>query len=193
VEIIAGDTKVVNKGSADGLFINTTGVGIVPQQIAISGSNARPGDKVIVSGAIGDHGIAIMSQREGLEFSAPLLSDCAPLNQLVAAMLETSREIHCLRDPTRGGLATTLNEFATQSGVGILIHEDRIPVHDAVRGACEMLELDPLHVANEGKLVAVVGGTDCREGAGLHEGPALWSLRRRSSGRCELSVRAVWQ
>lgn len=163
VEVIAGDTKVVNKGSADGLFINTTGVGIVPEQIGISGSNARPGDKVMVSGTIGDHGMAIMSQREGLEFSAPLRSDCAPLNKLVAAMLEASREIHCLRDPTRGGLATTLNEFAVQSGVGILIHEDRIPIHDAVRGACEMLGLDPLHVANEGKLVAVVGEADAEK------------------------------
>jgi len=160
VEVIAGDTKVVNRGSADGLFINTTGVGIVPEQIGISGSNARPGDKVIISGTIGDHGIAIMSQREGLEFSAPLGSDCAPLNKLVAAMLEASAEIHCLRDPTRGGLATTLNEFAVQSGVGILIHEDRVPIRDAVRGACEMLGLDPLHVANEGKLVAVVGEAD---------------------------------
>ncbi len=163
VEVIAGDTKVVNRGSADGLFINTTGLGIVPEQIGISGSNARPGDKVMVSGTIGDHGIAIMSQREGLEFSAPLCSDCAPLNKLVAAMLEASREIHCLRDPTRGGLATTLNEFAAQSGVGILIHEDRIPIRDAVRGACEMLGLDPLHVANEGKLVAVVGEADAEK------------------------------
>ena len=160
VEVIAGDTKVVNRGSADGLFINTTGLGIVPEQIGISGSNARPGDKVMVSGTIGDHGIAIMSQREGLEFSALLRSDCAPLNKLVAAMLEASAEIHCLRDPTRGGLATTLNEFAAQSGAGILIHEDRVPIHDAVRGACEMLGLDPLHVANEGKLVAVVGEAD---------------------------------
>jgi len=163
VEVIAGDTKVVNKGSADGLFINTSGVGIVPEQIGISGSNARPGDRVIVSGTIGDHGIAIMSQREGLEFSASLRSDCAPLNKLVAAMLEASREVHCLRDPTRGGLATTLNEFAAQSGVGILIHEDRIPIHDAVRGACEMLGLDPLHVANEGKLVAVVSEADAEK------------------------------
>jgi len=163
VEVIAGDTKVVNRGSADGLFINTTGVGIVPEQIGISGSNARPGDKVIISGTIGDHGIAIMSQREGLEFSAPLGSDCAPLNKLVAAMLEASAEIHCLRDPTRGGLATTLNEFAAQSGVGILIHEGRVPIRDAVRGACEMLGLDPLHVANEGKLVAVVGEADAEK------------------------------
>ncbi len=163
VEIIAGDTKVVNKGSADGIFINTTGVGIVPEQTEISGSNARPGDKVIVSGTIGDHGIAIMSHREGLEFSTPLRSDCAPLNKLVTAMLEASREIHCLRDPTRGGLATTLNEFAAQSNVGILIHEDRIPIHNAVRGACEMLGLDPLHVANEGKLVAVVGKADAEK------------------------------
>jgi hydrogenase expression/formation protein HypE len=163
VDIITGDTKVVSKGSADGLFINTTGVGIVPERIEISGSNARPGDKVIVSGTIGDHGVAIMSQREGLEFSAPLRSDCAPLNRLVAAMLEASKQIHCLRDPTRGGLATTLSEFAAQSDVGILIHEDRIPIRDAVRGACEMLGLEPLHVANEGKLVAVVDEADAEK------------------------------
>jgi hydrogenase expression/formation protein HypE len=163
VDIITGDTKVVSKGSADGLFINTAGVGIVPERIEISGSNARPGDKVIVSGTIGDHGVAIMSQREGLEFSAPLRSDCAPLNRLVAAMLEASKQIHCLRDPTRGGLATTLSEFAAQSDVGILIHEDRIPIRDAVRGACEMLGLEPLHVANEGKLVAVVDEADAEK------------------------------
>ena len=156
VKIVTGDTKVVNQGSADKLFINTAGVGIIPPGIDISGSNAVPGDKVILSGAIGDHGIAIMSQREGLRFGIPVESDCAPLNGLVAEMLACSRQIHSLRDPTRGGLATTLNELARQSGVGINIEEDKIPVHESVNAACELLGFDPLYVANEGKLVAIV-------------------------------------
>ena len=160
VKVVTGDTKVVNRGSADGLFINTAGVGIIPDGVDISGSNARVGDKVILSGPIGEHGIAIMSEREGLKFASPVISDCAPLNKLVSEMLEVSSQIHCLRDPTRGGLATTLNEFANQSKVGILIHEDAIPVQDAVRAACEMLGFDPLYVANEGRLVAVVAPDD---------------------------------
>ncbi|MBM3172326.1 MAG: hydrogenase expression/formation protein HypE [Chloroflexi bacterium] len=160
VTIVTGDTKVVNKGGADRLFINTSGIGIVPKGVDISGSNAQTGDKVILSGSIGDHGIAVMSQREGLKFSVPVQSDCAPLNRLVAEMLETSPRIHCLRDPTRGGLATTLNEFARQSSAGIRIEEDKIPVHDGVRGACELLGFDPLYVANEGKLVAIVDPGD---------------------------------
>jgi len=160
VKVVTGDTKVVNRGSADKLFINTTGIGLVPPGVDISGSKARPGDKVILSGTIGDHGIGVMSQREGLEFSVPIESDCAPLSKLVAKMLETSNRIHCLRDPTRGGLASTLNEFAKQSGVGIRIEEQGIPVRDAVRAACELLGFDPLHVANEGKLVAVVPKAD---------------------------------
>ncbi len=159
-KVVTGDTKVVNRGSADGLFINTAGVGIIPDGVDISGSNARVGDKVILSGPIGEHGIAIMSEREGLKFASPVISDCAPLNKLVSEMLEVSSQIHCLRDPTRGGLATTLNEFANQSKVGILIHEDAIPVQDAVRAACEMLGFDPLYVANEGRLVAVVAPDD---------------------------------
>ncbi|MFW6125682.1 MAG: hydrogenase expression/formation protein HypE [Chloroflexota bacterium] len=160
VKVVTGDTKVVNRGSADGLFINTSGIGIVPQDVDISGSNARVGDRVILSGPIGEHGIAIMSEREGLKFSSPVKSDCAPLNSLVAQMLGVSRDIHCLRDPTRGGLATTLNEFAAQSDVGILIREDAIPVKDSVRAACELLGFDPLYVANEGRLVAVVAPDD---------------------------------
>ena len=163
VKIITGDTKVVNRGNADGLFINTAGVGIIPDGVDISGSNARVGDKVILSGPIGEHGIAIMSEREGLKFASPVISDCAPLNKLVSEMLEVSSEIHCLRDPTRGGVATTLNEFAAQSKVGILIHEDAIPVQDAVRAACEMLGFDPLYVANEGKLVAIVTPNDAEK------------------------------
>jgi hydrogenase expression/formation protein HypE len=160
VKVVTGDTKVVNRGNADGLFINTAGVGIIPDGVDISGSNARVGDKVILSGPIGEHGIAIMSEREGLKFASPVISDCAPLNKLVSEMLEVSSEIHCLRDPTRGGLATTLNEFAAQSKVGILIHEDAILVQNAVRAACEMLGFDPLYVANEGRLIAVVAPKD---------------------------------
>jgi len=160
VMIITGDTKVVNQGQADKLFINTSGIGIVPDEVNISGANAKSGDSVILSGTVGDHGIAVMSQREGLKFSVPMESDCAPLNRLVAQMLEASTKIHCLRDPTRGGLATTLNEFAMQSNVGITIEEDKIPVAEGVRAACELLGFDPIYVANEGKLVAIVDPDD---------------------------------
>ena len=160
VKIVTGDTKVVNKGSVDKLFINTSGVGLVPLGIDISAANARPGDKIIVSGTLGDHGIAVLSQREGLEFNVPVPSDCAPLNRLVAEMLEASTNIHCLRDPTRGGLATTLNEFARRSGAGINLDEGNIPVKKAVASACELLGFDPLYVANEGKLVAIVAPED---------------------------------
>ncbi len=160
VKVVTGDTKVVNRGSADKIFINTAGIGLVPEGVDISGSRAMPGDKVLLSGAIGEHGMAVLSQREGLQFSASIESDCAPLHRLVADMLETCRHVHCLRDPTRGGLSSTLNELAGQSGVGILIEEDRIPVPDAVRASCELLGFDPLYVANEGKLVAVVPEPD---------------------------------
>ena len=160
VEIVTGDTKVVTRGSADKLFINTAGVGVIPDGVDISGDKAKPGDKVILSGAIGDHGIAVMSQREGLSFATKLKSDCAPLGGLVADMLGASLNINCLRDPTRGGLATTLNELAGQSKVNIRIEEKAIPVREAVLGACEMLGFDPLYVANEGKLVAIVPPKD---------------------------------
>ena len=160
VKIVTGDTKVVNRGSADKLFINTAGVGIIAGGIDISGSKARPGDKVILSGTIGDHGIAVLSQREGLSFSTQLKSDCAPLGSLVAEMLAVSSTIHCLRDPTRGGLATTLNELAKQSKVSIRIEEEKIPVREEVLAACEMLGFDPLYIANEGKLVAIVPAKD---------------------------------
>lgn len=158
VEFVTGDTKVVDRGRAggDGLFINTAGVGVVPPGISPSGANARPGDRVLLSGAIGMHGLAIMTLREGLRFSLPLESDCAPLNGLVNVMLEAYPAIRCLRDPTRGGLATTLNEIAAQSRVGIELDEDSIPVPEGVRAACELLGLDPLYAANEGKLVAIV-------------------------------------
>jgi len=160
VKIVTGDTKVVDQGSADKLFINTSGIGVVPEGVDISGGNARPGDKVILSGTIGDHGIAVISQREGLSFSTQLESDCAPLASLVAEMLGVSSNIHCMRDPTRGGLATTLNELAGQSGVSIRIEEEKLPIREEVHGACEMLGLDPLYVANEGKLVAIVSAGD---------------------------------
>ena len=164
VKIVTGDTKVVNRVSADKLlFINTSGIGIISPDIDISGANAKVGDKIILSGTIGDHGIAVISQREGLKFSVPVQSDCAPLNKLVSQMLEASSQIHCLRDPTRGGLATTLNELAKQSKVGIRIEEEKIPVRDGVRAACELLGFDPLYVANEGKLVAIVAPNDAQK------------------------------
>ncbi len=156
VHIVTGDTKVVNRGKADGLFITTSGIGLLHEGTDIAGRHARPGDKVLVSGPIAEHGVAIMSAREGLSFSTTIVSDCAPLNGLVAKMLETAaHELHSMRDPTRGGLATTLNEIASQSAVGIIIDEDAIPVGREVRSACEMLGLDPLYVANEGKLIAI--------------------------------------
>jgi hydrogenase expression/formation protein HypE len=156
VQLVAGDTKVVDRGKADRLFITTTGIGVIDDGVRISASAARPGDAIILSGSVGDHGMAVLSQRESLEFEGSIESDTAPLQGLVAAMLAASKDIHCLRDPTRGGLATTLNELAAQSDVGMTIDESRIPVSEAVRGACEILGLDPLYVANEGKLVAVV-------------------------------------
>lgn len=157
VELVTGDTKVVNRGKADKLFVTTTGLGLIERPVNISAAGARPGDKVILSGTLGDHGMAIMSRRENLAFEGTIESDTAPLHTLVATMLDASPEIHCLRDPTRGGLATSLNEIAASSGVGIELDEKEIPVREAVKGACEILGLDPLYVANEGKLVAMVG------------------------------------
>jgi len=156
VTVVTGDTKVVNKSCADKIFITTTGIGIIPEGVDLSGSNAREGDKIIVSGTVGEHGIAVLSQREGLKFSVPVESDCAPLNKLVSDILNVTHKIRCLRDPTRGGLATTLNEIASQSKVSIVIDEKAIPVHEAVRAVCELLGIDPLYIANEGKLIAVV-------------------------------------
>jgi len=160
VQVVTGDTKVVDKGSGDGVFINTTGLGLVPDGISLSADQARPGDAVILSGSIGEHGIAILAEREGLEFDTPVESDSAPLHRLVAEMLAAVRGIRVLRDPTRGGVSSTLNEIAQQSGVGIHIDERKIPIREEVRGACEMLGLDPLYVANEGKLVAIVAPED---------------------------------
>jgi hydrogenase expression/formation protein HypE len=156
VKIVCGDTKVVENGSADGIFINTSGIGIVPKGISVSGAFAKPGDKVIINGFMGDHGMAVMAERQGLSFSSGIESDCAPLNGLVEAMLQVSPDIHVLRDPTRGGVATTLNEIASQSSVGIVLQEAVIPVREAVQAACEILGFDPLYVANEGKLLAIV-------------------------------------
>ena len=156
VKIVAGDTKVVNKGKGDGIFINTSGVGIIKKDLDISPSRIKPKDKVIISGPIGNHGISIMGERNGLTFEPPVLSDTAPLNSLVRDMLKITKKIHAMRDPTRGGLATTLKEFATDSGYCIVIEEELIPVPSGVKGACELLGLDPLYVANEGILVAIV-------------------------------------
>jgi hydrogenase expression/formation protein HypE len=158
VSIVTGDTKVVERGAADKLFINTAGIGVVPRGVNLSAKRARPGDVVIINGTLGDHGIAILLARNTLALDAEVASDCQPLHGLVAAMLAACPDLHCLRDATRGGLATVLNEFAAASGVGIRLREAAVPVNDTVRGACEILGLDPLYLANEGKLVAVVPG-----------------------------------
>ncbi len=156
VQVVTGDTKVVEKGSCDNLFINTAGIGLVPDGVDMSADRARPGDKVLLSGSLGEHGIAILAQREGLRFESSIESDSAALHTLVAAMLKVTHEIRCMRDPTRGGLSSTLNEIAAQSRVGIEVEERAIQVREDVKGACELLGLDPLYVANEGKLVAIV-------------------------------------
>jgi len=160
VPVVTGDAKVVEKGKGDGVFINTTGVGVVPAGLQISGDRARAGDRILVSGTIGDHGVAIMSLRENLSFETTIRSDTAALHGLVAAMVAAVPAIHCLRDPTRGGVATTLNELAAQSDVGMLIDEAAVPVQPAVQAACEFLGLDPLYVANEGKLIAICAAAD---------------------------------
>jgi hydrogenase expression/formation protein HypE len=156
VQIVTGDTKVVDRGHGDGVYINTSGVGLIPEGVDIAPCNARPGDAILVSGTLGDHGMAIMSVREGLEFETVIQTDCAPLNGLVAAMLQTRRDIHVLRDPTRGGVASSLNEIARSAGVGMVLEERAIPVRPEVAAACELLGMDPLYVANEGKLLAIV-------------------------------------
>jgi hydrogenase expression/formation protein HypE len=160
VRIVTGDTKVVGRGAADGLFVNTAGIGLVAPGVTVGADRAAVGDVVILSGAIGLHGIAIMSVREGLDFEVEIVSDTQPLNALVAAIVAVCPDVHVLRDPTRGGLASALNEIAAASRVGVELDEDSIPIPGPVRAACEMLGLDPLHVANEGKLVAIVPGAD---------------------------------
>ncbi|MEA3302971.1 MAG: hydrogenase expression/formation protein HypE [Pseudomonadota bacterium] len=162
VPVVTGDTKVVEKGKGDGVFITTTGVGMVPTGVTISGELAQPGDAILVNGSMGDHGVAIMSSRENLQFETTIESDSAALHTLVADMVAAVPGIHCLRDPTRGGLATTLNELAQQSGVGMNLNEAAIPIHPAVTAACELLGLDPLYVANEGKLICICAQQDAK-------------------------------
>ena len=170
VAIVSGDTKVVERGHADGVFINTAGVGVLPDGVELSGSHCKPGDKVLVSGTLGDHGITVMSAREGLSFSADVESDAAPLSALVAAVLEAAPHARCFRDPTRGGLASTLNEFALASGVDIEVDEASVPVRPQVAAACELLGYDPLQVANEGKMVAVVPADEADAALGAMHG-----------------------
>ena len=184
IAIVTGDTKVVQRGAADKLFINTAGIGVVPPGIAIEPRRAAPGDVVLLSGRIAEHGIAILSVREGLEFESPIRSDSAPLAGLVGVLLDRLGErVHVLRDPTRGGVATTLHEIAAQAGAGIRIEESRLPLAPAVRGACEILGLDPLYVANEGKALAIVA----REAA--DEALALW--RDHPLGRDAVAIGEV--
>jgi len=156
IAIVTGDTKVVPRGKADRIFINTSGIGVLDHGLTICGAGARPGDRIIINGTIGDHGIAVLAAREGLELESDIRSDCAPLNGLVAELIGEGKAVHVLRDPTRGGVATTLKEIALQSGVGIVIREQHLPLNGAVRGVCAILGLDPLYVANEGKLLAFV-------------------------------------
>jgi hydrogenase expression/formation protein HypE len=174
VALVTGDTKVVDRGKADKIFINTSGIGVVPEGVNVHPGRARPGDKVIVSGEIATHGIAIMSVREGLEFETEVSSDTAPLNGLVSALLAAVSDIHVLRDPTRGGITSALSEIAQSARVGIHLDEARIPISEEVKGACEILGLDPLYVANEGKLLAIVSAEEA--------GPALAAMRAHSLG-----------
>ena len=183
VSIVTGDTKVVERGSGDGVYINTAGIGAVAGGLNLSASHALPGDAVILSGAIGDHGMAILTQREGLELDGDLQSDSAPLNGLVDTILAVTRQVRAMRDPTRGGLASTLNEVAAQSHVGIELWEEAIPVHEPVRGACEILGLDPLYVANEGKLAAIVPAQMAA--------PIVAAMRRHPLGRESAVIGAV--
>lgn len=175
VLLVTGDTKVVDRGKADGCFITTSGVGIIEHDQQITATGARPGDLVILSGAIAEHGMTIMAARADLEVESPIASDSMPLHEMVLEMLETGAEIHCLRDPTRGGVATALNEIARTSGVGMVLEEDAILLREPVRGICELLGFDPLYVANEGKLLAIV---EPRSGEGV-----LTAMRRRAEGR----------
>jgi hydrogenase expression/formation protein HypE len=163
VPVVTGDTKVVEKGKGDGVFITTTGIGVIPDKVNISGNRARAGDAILVNGTMGDHGVVIMSSRANLEFETSLKSDSAALHGLIADMVEAVPDIHCLRDPTRGGLATTLNELAQQSRVGMKLYEAKIPIHPEVSAACELLGLDPLYVANEGKLICICDQDDAEQ------------------------------
>jgi hydrogenase expression/formation protein HypE len=175
VDIVTGDTKVVERGSADGLFINTSGIGLVPEGVHLSADQARPGDRILLSGSLGEHGIAVLARREGLAIEGPVESDTAALHTMVSDILASTQRVRCMRDPTRGGLASTLNEIAQRSGVGMLIDERAIPLGEEVKGACELLGLDPLYVANEGKLVAVVEASVAEE--------VLAAMQRHPLGR----------
>jgi hydrogenase expression/formation protein HypE len=156
VQIVTGDTKVVERGKGDGVFINTAGIGVIERDVSLGAHRIEPGDAIVVSGTIGDHGVAVMAHRQGLEFDTEIVSDSASLNGLIAAMLDAVPDVKALRDPTRGGLAATLNEYAHQAGVGIVVDEASLPIRPDVHGACELLGLDPMTIANEGKLIAVV-------------------------------------
>lgn len=175
VTVVTGDTKVVERGKGDGLFLNTSGIGIAPSDVKLSANQARPGDRIILSGSVGDHGIAILAQREGLEFESVIESDSAPLHSLVAAMLGTASRLRCMRDPTRGGISSALNEIAKRSGVGVELEEGAIPIKEDVRAACELLGLDPLYVASEGKLLAIVAPEDA--------GALVTAMRNHPLGR----------
>lgn len=180
VLIVAGDTKVVEQGAADGMYITTTGIGKKQISYALGGEYVQPGDKVIINGTIGDHGVAVMSKREGLSFQTDIESDCAPLNIVIKELLQSCKNIHCMRDPTRGGIATTLNEIAHQSSVSINIIEDRLPIKPDVQGCCDLLGLDPLYVANEGKFVIFI---DPKE-----EVQALKILRQSPYGKKAVTI-----
>lgn len=183
VRIVTGDTKVVERGHGDGVYISTTGIGVVADGVQLCGSQARPGDAILVSGTLGEHGMAVMSQRENLGFASPIVSDSAALHTLAAALMAASPGLRLMRDPTRGGLATTLNEIARQSGVGMQLREDAIPLQPAVRAACEFLGLDPLYVANEGKLIAVCPAAEADA--------ALAALRAHPLGRHAANIGQV--
>jgi hydrogenase expression/formation protein HypE len=183
VRVVCGDTKVVPRGSADKVFITTAGVGAVPEGVEVSGAAARPGDVALVSGPVGDHGLAVLSVREGLEFESPIESDCAPLGALVETLLEATPGVRVLRDPTRGGLATALNEIARQSAVGIELEEALVPVREPVAAACELLGLDPLYAANEGKMIVVVGEKEAET--------ALTALRSHPLGKMAAPIGRV--
>ncbi len=180
VQLVTGDTKVVDKGKGDGLFVNTAGIGVLDHPHRIGPREIVPGDAVLVSGDMGRHGMAIMSVREGLQFESEIRSDCAPLADMVLAMLDDGVRVHCLRDLTRGGLTAALNEIATSAGLAIDIDESSVPVVEAVRGACEILGLDPLSVANEGRMVAIVDGDD------VNRAIALLSKNPHGRGACQV-------
>jgi hydrogenase expression/formation protein HypE len=175
VPVVTGDTKVVERGKGDGVFITTTAIGLIPEGVNISGDRAQPGDLILISGTLGDHGVAILSSRENLEFETTIESDSAALHGLIADLVAAVPEIHCLRDPTRGGLATTLNELARQSHIGMRIREADLPIQPAVHAACELLGLDPLYVANEGKLVCIV--------AAEHADRVLTTMQQHPNGK----------